>query len=98
MGATGPSAWDCSSLVQAAYKQVGVDLPRVSQDQSMAGTDIPLSQVQVGDILYWGSAGSAYHVAIYIGGGQFIGAQNSSTGVVQRDMAWDTPTGAVRIL
>src|SRR5690606_41481769 len=37
MGATGPNAWDCSSLVQAAFKQVGVDLPRVSQDQSTVG-------------------------------------------------------------
>ncbi|GAA2379231.1 C40 family peptidase [Streptomyces sp. XM4011] len=98
MGATGPDAWDCSSLVQAAYASAGVSLPRTSQPQSTSGTQVSLSNLQPGDILYWGSAGSAYHVAIYIGGGQFIGAQNSSTGVVQRDMAWDTPTGAVRIL
>lgn len=96
-GATGPSAYDCSGLTQAAFRQVGIDLPRVSQDQSTAGTQVGLDNLQVGDILYWGSAGSAYHVAVYIGGGQFIGAQNSSTGVVQRDMSYDQPTGAVRV-
>ncbi|CAM5492993.1 MULTISPECIES: C40 family peptidase [Streptomyces] len=98
MGATGPNAWDCSSLVQAAFKQVGVDLPRVSQDQSMAGTDIPLSQIQVGDILYWGGKGSAYHVGVYIGNGQYLDAANPSKGVVIQDLSGYPASGAVRVL
>ncbi len=98
MGATGPNAWDCSSLVQAAYKQVGVDLPRVSQDQSMAGTDVPLSSVQVGDILYWGGKGSAYHVGVYIGNGQYLDAANPSKGVVIQDLSGYPASGAVRVL
>lgn len=97
-GGTGPNAWDCSGLVQAAYRTVGIDLPRVSQAQSTAGTQVSLDALQPGDILYWGGAGSAYHVAIYVGGGQFVGAQNSSTGTVQRSMDYDRPTGAVRVL
>ncbi|MFG3406210.1 C40 family peptidase [Streptomyces sp. NPDC048142] len=97
-GGTGPNAWDCSGLVQAAYRSVGIDLPRVSQSQSTAGTQVSLNNLQPGDILYWGGAGSAYHVAIYVGGGQFVGAQNSSTGTVQRSMDYDRPTGAVRVL
>ncbi|MFJ2090056.1 C40 family peptidase [Streptomyces sp. NPDC087901] len=97
-GGTGPNSWDCSGLVQAAYRTVSVDLPRVSQSQSTAGTQVSLSNLQPGDILYWGSAGSAYHVGIYVGGGQFVGAQNSSTGVVQRSLDYDMPTGAVRVL
>lgn len=97
-GGTGPNSWDCSGLVQAAFRTVGVDLPRVSQSQSTAGTQVSLSNLQPGDILYWGSAGSAYHVGIYVGGGQFVGAQNSSTGVVQRPLDYDMPTGAVRVL
>lgn len=97
-GGTGPNSWDCSGLVQAAFRTVGVDLPRVSQSQSTAGTQVGLGNLQPGDILYWGSAGSAYHVGIYVGGGQFVGAQNSSTGVVQRPLDYDMPTGAVRIL
>ncbi|MEV8389369.1 MULTISPECIES: C40 family peptidase [unclassified Streptomyces] len=98
MGSTGPNAWDCSALVQAAYRQIGVDLPRVSQDQSTAGTQVSLSNLQPGDILYWGGAGSAYHTAIYAGGGEFIGAQNPSSGVVKKSLDWDPPSGAVRVL
>lgn len=97
-GGTGPNSWDCSGLVQAAFRSVGVDLPRVSQSQSTAGTQVSLSNLQPGDILYWGGAGSAYHVGIYVGGGQFVGAQNSSTGVVQRPLSYDPPSGAVRVL
>ncbi|MFJ9980817.1 C40 family peptidase [Streptomyces cyaneofuscatus] len=97
-GGTGPNAWDCSGLVQAAYRTVGIDLPRVSQSQSTAGTQVSLDNLQPGDILYWGGAGSAYHVAIYVGDGQFVGAQNSSTGTVQRSMDYDRPSGAVRVL
>lgn len=97
-GGTGPNSWDCSGLVQAAFRTAGVDLPRVSQGQSTAGTQVSLSNLQPGDILYWGSAGSAYHVGIYVGGGQFVGAQNSSTGVVQQSLDYDPPSGAVRVL
>jgi cell wall-associated NlpC family hydrolase len=97
-GGTGPNSWDCSGLVQAAFKQVGVNLPRVSQDQSTAGTQVSLSNLQPGDILYWGSAGSAYHVAVYVGDGMFVGAQNPSTGVAEKPLSYDPPTGAVRVL
>ncbi|MFC9463391.1 C40 family peptidase [Streptomyces coelicoflavus] len=97
-GATGPSAYDCSGLVQAAFKQVGISLPRVSQAQSTAGTQVGLDNLQPGDILYWGGAGSAYHVGVYVGGGMFVGAQNSSTGVVEKPLSYDPPSGAVRVL
>ncbi|WP_098891867.1 C40 family peptidase [Streptomyces sp. or3] len=97
-GGTGPNSWDCSGLTQAAYRTAGIDLPRVSQSQSTFGTQVSLDNLQPGDILYWGSAGSAYHVAIYIGGGEFVGAQNSNTGTVQRSLDYDRPTGAVRVL
>lgn len=97
-GGTGPNSWDCSGLVQAAFRTVGVDLPRVSQSQSTAGTQVGLGNLQPGDILYWGGAGSAYHVGVYVGGGQFVGAQNSSTGVVQKSLDYDPPSGAVRVL
>ncbi|MFJ8143550.1 C40 family peptidase [Streptomyces sp. NPDC096048] len=97
-GGTGPNSWDCSGLVQAAFKSVGVDLPRVSQSQSTAGTQVGLDNLQPGDILYWGGAGSAYHVGVYVGDGMFVGAQNSSTGVVKAPLSYDPPSGAVRVL
>ncbi|MDH2391730.1 C40 family peptidase [Streptomyces sp. HNM0663] len=98
MGATGPNAWDCSSLVQAAFRQVGVELPRVSQAQSTAGTQVSLSNLQVGDILYWGAAGSAYHTGVYIGNGQYLDAANPGKGVVIQDLSGYPATGAVRVL
>ncbi|MFF1439580.1 C40 family peptidase [Streptomyces sp. NPDC058295] len=97
-GGTGPNSWDCSGLMQTAFKQVGVDLPRVSQDQSTFGTQVSLDNLLPGDILYWGGAGSAYHVAVYVGDGMFVGAQNPSTGVAEKPMSYDPPTGAVRVL
>ncbi|MFI6339520.1 C40 family peptidase [Streptomyces sp. NPDC050535] len=98
MGGTGPNSWDCSGLVQAAFKQAGVDLPRVSGDQSVAGTPVSLSNLAVGDILYWGSAGSAYHVGVYIGDGQYLDAANPSKGVVIQDLSGYPASGAVRVL
>ncbi|MEU9295354.1 C40 family peptidase [Streptomyces sp. NPDC012693] len=97
-GGTGPNSWDCSGLVQAAYREAGIDLPRISYSQSSMGTSVSLSDLQPGDILYWGSRSNSYHVAIYVGGGNFVGAQNTSTGVVERSLDWDSPSGAVRIL
>ncbi|AJF66686.1 C40 family peptidase [Streptomyces vietnamensis] len=97
-GGTGPNSWDCSGLVQAAYRAAGIDLPRISYEQSSMGTEVSLSNLQPGDILYWGSRSGSYHVAIYVGGGKYVGAQNPSSGVVEHTMDWDTPSGAVRIL
>ena len=99
MGGTGPDSWDCSGLVQAAFQTVGVSLPRVSGDQAATGTQVSLDALQPGDILWWGSSpSSAYHVAIYTGDGTFVGAQNSSTGVIERELSYDAPSGAVRVL
>lgn len=98
MGGTGPNSWDCSGLTQAAFAQAGVSLPRVSQDQSTAGTPVSLDNLQVGDLLYWGSAGSAYHVGVYIGNGQYLDAANPSKGVVIQDLSGYPATGAVRVL
>jgi cell wall-associated NlpC family hydrolase len=98
LGASGPSSYDCSGLTQAAFKQVGVSLPRTSQTQSLEGTPVSMDALQEGDLLYWGGRGSAYHIGVYVGGGKFIGAQNSSTGVVEKPLDYDPPSGAVRVL
>lgn len=98
LGASGPSAFDCSGLTQTAFKQAGVNLPRTSQTQSLEGTPVSMDALQEGDLLYWGGRGSAYHIGVYVGGGKFIGAQNSSTGVVEKPLSYDPPSGAVRVL
>ncbi|MGI5454120.1 NlpC/P60 family protein [Streptomyces sp. CA-249302] len=71
-GATGPSGFDCSGLMQWSYAQAGVHLPRTSQEQRYAGHQVPLSQAQPGDLVVYRS--DASHVAMYVGNGQVIHA------------------------
>ncbi len=97
-GASGPDSFDCSGLTQAAFASIGIDLPRTSQEQSTVGTPVSLSDLQVGDLVFWGGEGSAYHVAVYIGDNQFLAAQNPSMGVVVEPMDFSMPDWAVRVL
>jgi cell wall-associated NlpC family hydrolase len=59
---------------------------------------VSLSNLAVGDILYWGGKGSAYHVGVYIGNGQYLDAANPSKGVVIQDLSGYPASGAVRVL
>lgn len=77
-GAAGPSAFDCSGFVQYIYGLHGISLPRTASAQGAAGTWIPASEAQPGDIVAW-SDGS--HVGIYLGNGQIVHASTPSTGV-----------------
>lgn len=71
-GATGPSSYDCSGLVQAAWKAAGVDLPRTTYDQVNAGTRVSTDDLQPGDLVFFFSDIS--HVGMYIGNGMMIHA------------------------
>ncbi|GGU83507.1 hypothetical protein GCM10010211_56880 [Streptomyces albospinus] len=71
-GATGPSAYDCSGLAQAAWKSAGVTLPRTTYTQINAGTRIDRSQLAPGDLVFFYSGIS--HVGICIGDGRMIHA------------------------
>jgi len=97
-GATGPDSYDCSGLTQAAFASVGVNLPRTSQEQSTAGTPVSTSSLQPGDLIFWGGEGSAYHVGVFIGDGQYLDAANSSTPVGIHQLADYMPDWAVRVL
>ncbi|MFI7340099.1 NlpC/P60 family protein [Streptomyces sp. NPDC050085] len=78
-GATGPNAFDCSGLTQAAYRSAGVSLPRTTYAQINAGQRVPKSQLQPGDLVFFYSGIS--HVGLYIGNGQMIHAPNPSAPV-----------------
>ncbi|MFF7635276.1 C40 family peptidase [Kitasatospora sp. NPDC008050] len=74
-GGNGPDAWDCSGLVQQAYRRAGHALPRVAADQYRATTPISRSQLQRGDLVFWSGNGSVrgiHHVAIYLGDGRYL--------------------------
>jgi peptidoglycan DL-endopeptidase CwlO len=71
-GGSTPSGFDCSGFVSYVYRSVGISLPRTSSAQQNVGTRISLNQLQPGDLVFKGMP--AYHVGIYIGGGQYIHA------------------------
>ncbi len=73
-GATGPSAFDCSGLIQAAYRSAGVSLPRTTYAQIAAGQRIPRSTLRPGDLVFFYSDIS--HVGMYVGNGRMIHAPN----------------------
>ncbi len=73
-GGTTPAGFDCSGLVWYAAAHAGVSLPRTSGAQSTQGSYVAISDLQAGDLVFWGGVGSAYHVGIYIGGGSYIHA------------------------
>jgi len=80
LGATGPDSYDCSGLIQAAWKAVGVSLPRTSGQQYDATVRIAYEDLQPGDLVFFGDHGSR-HVGLYIGNDQMIDAANSRRGV-----------------
>jgi cell wall-associated NlpC family hydrolase len=74
-GATGPSTFDCSGLMQWAYKQAGISLPRNSSAQAGFGTSVSRDQLQPGDLVAYYSPVS--HIGMYIGGGKMVHAPTS---------------------
>lgn len=76
-GANGPHRWDCSALVQQAYRRAGIRLPRVAAAQYRAAVPIRRSQLRRGDLVFWTSNGRSsgiHHVAVYIGRGHYVEA------------------------
>jgi cell wall-associated NlpC family hydrolase len=71
-GATGPNQFDCSGLMQWAYRQAGISIPRTSQAQASAGRAVSASQLQPGDLIIFYSDES--HVGMYIGNGNVVHA------------------------
>ncbi|MBF9071411.1 C40 family peptidase [Streptacidiphilus fuscans] len=83
-GGNGPYGFDCSGLVQQAYRRAGISLPRVAADQYRATSPITASQLRRGDLVFWSSSSRAsgiHHVAIYLGGGRYIEAPHPGADV-----------------
>ncbi|GHN49448.1 cell wall-associated hydrolase [Lactobacillus delbrueckii] len=97
-GGTTPSGFDCSGLVQYVYSHFGINLGRTTYTQQYAGTKISVASAQAGDLYFWGSYGSAYHVAIALGGGQYVMAPAPGQNVMTGSVSSYTPSFAVRVL
>ncbi len=100
-GGTTPAGFDCSGLVQYVYGQLGVDLPRTSEEQATVGTAVPsLADAQPGDLVFFagsdGTTTSPGHVGIYVGHGEMIDAPY--TGADVRIEPVGTPVAIRRVL
>lgn len=98
-GAKGPNTFDCSGLTYYVYmKATGHYIGGWTGEQQYAGTQIPVSQAQPGDLVFWGpSSGITHHVGIYIGNGQFIHAPQPGDKVRVTSISDFTPDFAVRV-
>lgn len=98
-GAKGPNTFDCSGLTYYVYmKATGHYIGGWTGEQQYAGTQIPVSQAQPGNLVFWGpSSGVTHHVGIYIGNGQFIHAPQPGDKVRVTSISDFTPDFAVRV-
>ena len=74
------AGFDCSGLVLYAFAAVGISLPHYTGYQYQRGTQVPASEAQRGDLLFWGPGGNQ-HVAIYLGDGTMIEAPQAGQNV-----------------
>ncbi|RKQ35505.1 NlpC/P60 family protein [Oceanobacillus halophilus] len=81
-----PSGFDCSGFVSWAFSQAGISIPSSTAGLQSTGTKVSYSNAQPGDLVFFNTYKTNGHVGIYLGGGKFIGAQNS-TGLAVANMS-----------
>lgn len=87
-GATGPSSFDCSGLVYYCLNKSGTKIARLTaQGFYNKCTKVNASNRQVGDLIFWANSSKVYHVAVYVGNGMQIGAENERVGVVKKKVS-----------
>ncbi|MGQ0837699.1 C40 family peptidase [Actinokineospora sp.] len=89
---TQQNSYDCSSLMLQAFRTAGVTLPRTSRQQYRAGALLPVEQAQPGDLLFWAydetDPATIHHVAMYLGDGKIVEAQQNGVPVHIRAVKW----------
>ncbi|MEE0955989.1 MAG: C40 family peptidase [Eubacterium sp.] len=90
---------DCSGFCQSIFKQFGINLPRVSEDQAQVGTAISLEDAAPGDLVFYkDETGHIYHVMIYAGEGRTVEAANPSLGIISGYVNTSEVAWCVRVL
>ncbi|MEH6943083.1 C40 family peptidase [Bacillus sp. JJ722] len=102
-GGTTPDGFDCSGYLIYVFNQVGISLPRTSEDQyNKAGVSVDKKDLQVGDLVFFSNTykPGISHAGIYVGDNNFISATNSGVVVASLDNTYWKPkyTGAKRVL
>jgi len=88
-GGTSPqTGFDCSGFVQYVFAQAGISLPRTSMTQQQIGTRVSMNALQPGDLVFRGYP--AYHVGIYVGGGQAIHSPRTGYTVCYQSISYWT--------
>lgn len=96
-GGANPSGFDCSGLIVYVFKQeLGMNLPRVTQQQQHLGVEVPAFDIQVGDLIFWGEP--AYHVGVYVGDGYYIHAPEPGDNVKYAKINFKTLSHIRRVL
>ena len=79
-GGESPEGFDCSGLVQYAYRSAGISVPRTARDQLDASAPVALADAREGDLLFFRSKDFS-HVGIYLGQGRFVHAPSTGSTV-----------------
>ncbi|WP_251898527.1 DUF5776 domain-containing protein [Lactiplantibacillus paraplantarum] len=99
-GRLGPNSFDCSGFVYCLYKTAaGVTLNgTVTTTEEKSGYEVSLNSLKPGDLLFYGTRGSTYHVGLYEGNGVMIHASTPEDGVKETQIQYYMPSFARRIL
>ncbi len=92
--ASGPDRFDCSGLTMWVWGKAGVSLPHSSRAQYSSGRKVSKSELQPGDLTYYGSP--IHHVGIYVGGGKMISAPQTGDVVKVQNAFRSDYVGATR--
>lgn len=71
-GGNGPNSFDCSGFTRYVYREFGITLPRTAASQMSVGSSVSRSQLQPGDLVFFGRGGNINHVGIYVGNNSYI--------------------------
>ncbi|MBD5532238.1 MAG: SH3 domain-containing protein [Lachnospiraceae bacterium] len=89
---------DCSGFTMLLYAKYGISLAHSARAQARCGSDVSISQLRPGDLVFYSQGGSIDHVAIYIGGGKVCHASNPTNGIIITGVNYRTPVCARRLL